>query len=71
MTKREFKANAERIFLKGNPTAIITGWVKNPEWVKYPTGLRGLYGTFHATAPGYRAKVMIADWDAKTGFGVR
>jgi hypothetical protein len=71
MTKTQFKTKAEALFHKANPGATITGWVYQPRMVKYPTGLKGMYGTFHATAEGYRAKIMIAEWDAKTGWGVR
>ncbi len=64
MTPRKFQSNAERIFLKGNPTAVITSWVRKPQWVTYPTGLKGIWGTFHAVADGYKPRVLIADWDA-------
>ena len=53
MTPKAFKKNAERIFLKRNPTAAIE-WVKAPKLVTFPTGIKEFYGTFAATAPGFK-----------------
>jgi hypothetical protein len=71
MTEKQFRIRAEHMFLRRHPSAVITGWITTPRRVVYPTGLRGLYGRFHAVADGYQPKVMIAEYDKETGFLVR
>lgn len=63
MTKHQFKRKAEAAFLRRNPTAKITGWVGEPNFLKYPTGVKGWSGKFHAVAEGYKPKIMFADGD--------
>ena len=53
---------AANMFLSTNPTARLK-WNKKPALVTYPTGYRGWYGTFTATAPGYRVSVMSVECD--------
>ena len=71
MTLQEFASKAEALFVRENPGAVLTGWVKRPKHINYRTGLRGVYGTFHAVAEGYKPRVMIADWDPISGMMVR
>ena len=63
MTKQEFRRKAEAAFLRVNPTAAITGWTDGPRFAKYPTGVRGFIGKFHAIADGYRPREVLADGD--------
>jgi hypothetical protein len=62
MTMKQFQSKVEAAFLKANPTATITGWL-DARLVKYPTGVRGWAGKFHAIADGYKPRVMIAQGD--------
>jgi hypothetical protein len=71
MNIREFKRRAESAFLRANPTATIIGWIRKPADITYPTGLKGLSGSFGAIADGHRTSVMTAQWDAETGLAVR
>jgi hypothetical protein len=61
--KRVAKDRIEKRFQKDNPGVAIE-WVKPLRIVTYPTGWRGWLGTFRASAPGYRTRIMIADCDA-------
>jgi hypothetical protein len=63
MTPKAFKKKAEALFFKKNPTATVE-WVKTPKLVTFPTGVKEFYGTFAATAPGFKPKLMIATGDA-------
>jgi hypothetical protein len=63
MTATQFKKKAEAAFLRQNPTATISGWVKQPRKVTYPTGVTEWSGSFHAVAAGYKPKIMIASGD--------
>lgn len=59
-----FKARAERLFYETNPTAVITGWVREPEVFEgRAPGYRYMYGTFHAVAEGFHPRVMKVDLD--------
>jgi hypothetical protein len=62
MDKRTFRSRSERLFLKANPTAAITGWTRGPLKVTFPTGVKGYVGSFHAVADGHRPSVMHASW---------
>jgi hypothetical protein len=63
MTATQFKKKAEAAFFRQNPTATISGWVKQPRKATSPTGVTGWSGSFHAVAPGYKPKIMIATGD--------
>ena len=67
----DFKTKIEGLFKEANPSATIAGWTKAPKWYTYPTGLRGVSGYFKAEAPGYRTKVMIAEYDDDFGYSIR
>lgn len=71
MTIAEFVKASEAAFIKNNPTALVVGWVKRPKHITYPTGLRGIYGTFQAVADGYKPSIMLAAWDQTGGLMVR
>ena len=70
MTLRAFQKHAEEMFRRSNPGASILAWVYSPRRVKYPTGLRGLYGRMQVTDGGVIGE-MVADYDEKTGWSVR
>ena len=70
MTLRTFQKHAEAMFRRSNPGAAIVAWVYGPRRVRYPTGLRGLYGRMRVT-DGEAIGEMVADWDDKTGWSVR
>lgn len=63
MNTNQFKSKAQALFLKANPTATISGWTYGPKRVTWPTGRKGIAGRFFATAPGFRPKQIMADWD--------
>jgi hypothetical protein len=71
ITVKEFKKRSEKLFLKANPTATITGWTMRPKLVKFPTGVKGLLGEFHAVAVGHRPSIIQADYDEVYGLSVR
>lgn len=57
MTKRAFKKRAEALFMKANPAATITGWIRC-ELCTFPTGVVEWVGKFYAVADGFKPSVM-------------
>lgn len=70
MTKAQFKKKAEALFLKVNPTATVGAWAFGPNAVTWADGSKGMAGGFNASAPGHRARVVVAN-ETPNGFGVR
>jgi hypothetical protein len=62
MTKAEFRKKAIDAFKKQNPTATV-GWLKQPRWITYPTGVEGWHWEFFAKAKGHRESLMLAEGD--------
>lgn len=71
-TLTEFRRQAVAGFRKANPEAkgAKVEWLESRR-VKWPTGFRGFYGEFTASAEGYRSKTMRASYVEGGGLMVR
>jgi hypothetical protein len=71
MTPKQFKAKAERMFLRVNPGATIVKWTHGPvRTTNKGNGDKCMCGMFLATQEGYRSRNVQAHMDSQ-GFGVR
>lgn len=69
---KQFRTEAERLFLKGNPEAVILEWEFQ---TLYETRIKPIVpcrsGAFYAARPGERPQRVNASWIQGSGLSVR